>query len=114
MDPLTLIVRTVCREAGIACPSEVDRIKGRVQSQLAAQLGGEELRLYIAKMSLSDRATRQRAILSEHANGATVMLLAKRHGLTTRRINQILRAQRMSPADVGTPWAIDRGFLAVP
>lgn len=107
MDLLATIVRSVCREAGIASPIEVERIKARVHSQLAEQLGGEEVRFYIAKMPMSDRIERQRAILAEHAAGATAMMLSKRHGLTTRRVNQILRAQRMSPADdPGQQWTV--------
>lgn len=114
MDPLTLIVRSVCREVGVESPIEVHRIQTKVQAQLAAQFAGEEFRLYVAKMPTNDRAKRHRSILAECAAGAPAALVARRHGLTVRRVNQMLRAQRISPADAGTPRAIDRGFLAVP
>lgn len=107
MDPMTLIVRSVCAELGVSSPIETYRVQTKVLAQLATLFGGEEVRFYVPKLSIAERAKRHRAILAERAAGEPVAVVAARHGVTTRRVNQMLAAQRVSPA--GNPaqkWTV--------
>lgn len=61
---------------------------------LREQFAGEEMRLYVPKMGPRLRNARAEAIVRERAGGSAVDELAKRHGLTPRRVNQILAAGR--------------------
>lgn len=61
---------------------------------LREQFAGEEVRMYVPKMGPSKRNERAEAIVKEGASGLPVAELAKRHGLTPRRVNQILAAGR--------------------
>jgi Mor family transcriptional regulator len=65
-----------------------------LEAVLREQYGGESLQVYVAKVALRQRQARADAIASERASGAPVKELARRHGLTVRRVQQILAARR--------------------
>jgi hypothetical protein len=62
---------------------------------LREQYAGESLRLYVAKVAPRHRQARADAIATERASGSAVEELARKHGLTVRRVQQILASKRV-------------------
>lgn len=105
MDPVSFIVRAVCRELDVQSPIQTYRVEVRVREELSALCGGEVFKVRVPKVPFAERAKRHRAILADHAAGDRAAELARRHGLTVRRINQILQAA--AAAGPKAPWTID-------
>ena len=92
-DFITRLAAQVVRHPTFS--SAIERTVAEVlEVVLREQYAGESLRVYVAKVAPRQRQARAEAITSERAAGAAVEELARRHGLTVRRVQQILAARR--------------------
>jgi hypothetical protein len=97
IDTLDTLVALLQRNGGVYLPahrSEAERIA-------RAAWGGD--RPYVAKVGESQHqaiSERDRAIVREYRRGAHLPLLARRHGLSLRRVQEIVAPTRpMTPQD---------------
>ncbi len=112
IDTLDTLIALLQRNGGVLLPqhrTEAERIA-------RAAWGGE--RPYVVKVGESEQralSERDRAIVREHRRGAHVPLLARRHGLSERRVRAILQlgqadqnpAESTAQASVPQPAAAD-------
>lgn len=97
LDQIEGDICLVARSLGVPVNHE---FAAALMDRLRLRLGGE--RLYIPRITATDRKRRDAAIRTEF-NGRNTAELAERHGVSERRIYAILRGARNTPACVIPP-----------
>lgn len=95
IDTLDTLIALLQRNGGVLLPQH----RGEAERIARAAWGGE--RPYVVKVGESEQraiSERDRAIRREFQRGAHVPLLARRHGLSERRVRAILQFEREEPA----------------
>lgn len=88
IDTLDTLIALLQRNGGVYLPAQ----RAEAERIARAAWGGE--RPYVGKLGESGQralSERDRAIMREHRRGVHVPVLARRHGITERRVKQILQ-----------------------
>lgn len=102
IDTLKTLTALIERNGGVLLPT----MHGEAERIVRAAWGGD--RVYIAKLGEDGQrqlSARDRAIRTEFLRGDHVPLLARRHGISERRVRQIVATER--EADAETPCLTD-------
>jgi len=102
IETLDTLIALLQKNGGVLLPAH----RGEAERIVRAAWGGE--RSYIGKLGEDGQAqlsARDRAIRREFQRGASPQLLARRHGLSKRRVLEIVQSERQSQATAESPAA---------
>lgn len=90
-EVVRLIVQATIREATGSEPSQAQicSLVEHVMAELAERYAGEQVRVYVPMLTPKARGDRSRQIRADY-NGRNTRELAARHGITERRVLQLV------------------------